>query len=319
MTKKLMRITNEIVIKTIMDNSEDTIYFKDIDSKVIVSSKAHALLWGETNNENVIGKSDFDYFPHEFAIMALKDEEHIMKTGNPMVGITEKLIKEDGSVMWLSASKYPLYDENSNIIGTWGTSRDITSLKLVEEGLMKVNKKLEQANAKLQILSSKDSLSGLFNQRHFFEELNKLFELNKRRKEQATIKGFSLIIVDIDDFKNVNDTYGHLMGDFTIRHVANILKDSVRMNDICFRYGGDEFAIILNDANLGDAKKVAEKLREKIEVSWVVFMEKEIKVTVSIGVSGFNEAKDINEIIKLADDRLYESKTKGKNRICWEC
>ncbi len=129
-----------------MDHSEDTIYFKDIDSKVIVSSKAHALLWGEEDNEKVIGKSDFDYFPYEFASRALSDEKQIMETGTPMIGMCEKLIRKDGSTMWLSASKYPLYDEENNIIGTWGTSRDITSLKLAEEELMKVNEKLEEAN-----------------------------------------------------------------------------------------------------------------------------------------------------------------------------
>lgn len=315
MTKKLLQITNKIIIKTIMDHSEDTIYFKDLDSKVIVSSKAHALLWGEKDNEKVIGKSDFDYFPYEFAIRALKDEKQIMKTGIPMFGICEKLIKEDGSVMWLSASKYPLYDEDNNIIGTWGTSRDITLLKKTEEELIKVNKKSEEVNEKLQIISSKDSLSGLFNQRYFFLKINKIFELNKRRKEKTDTKGFALILFDIDDFKSVNDTYGHLMGDFTIKHVANIISESVRVDDTCFRYGGDEFVVILQDASLEDGKKVAEKLRKKIELSSVEFMDKKIKTTVSIGVSSFNEAEDANEMIKLADERLYISKDKGKNRV----
>lgn len=316
MTKKLLEITNKIIIKTIMDHSEDTIYFKDIDSKVIVSSKAHALLWGEEDNEKVIGKSDFDYFPYEFASRALSDEKQIMETGTPMIGMCEKLIRKDGSTMWLSASKYPLYDEENNIIGTWGTSRDITSLKLAEEELMKVNEKLEEANAKLQILSCKDSLSGLFNQRYFYLELNKMFELNKRRKEKTDVKGFALILFDIDDFKYVNDTYGHLMGDFAIRHISNIIEESVRINDTCFRYGGDEFAIILQDISLRDAKKVAEKLRKKIEQTSVCFMDKEIKTTVSIGVSSFSEVSLANEMIKLADERLYISKDRGKNRVC---
>ena len=315
MEKASKNITNDIILQTIINHSEDTIYFKDRNSKIILSNRAHSLLWGETNPEDVLGKTDFDYFPNKFSFSALEDEKEIMESGIPKLGICERLVKADGSVMWLSASKYPLYDQDNNIIGTWGTSRDITSLKTAEEELIVLNEKLEEANRKLKVLSSKDSLSGLFNQRHFFEEINEKFELNKRRLEKSLVKGFSLILFDIDDFKQVNDIYGHLMGDFTIRHIASIIKGNVRVSDTCFRYGGDEFAIILHDTNLSDSRKVAEKLRQKIENTSVKFMEKEVKVTVSMGISTFNEVEDINEMIKKADERLYRSKDKGKNRV----
>lgn len=315
MGKDEKSITKEIILQTIINQSEDTIYFKDKDSKIILSSRAHSLLWGEMDPDAVIGKTDFDYFPDEFSLLALKDEREIMRTGIAKLGIYEKLIKPDGSIMWLSASKHPLYDENRNIIGTWGTSRDITPLKTAQEELMILNKQLEEANAKLKVLSSKDSLSGLFNQRHFFEMINKKFDLNKERLEDSSVKGFSLILFDIDDFKGVNDMYGHLMGDFTIRHISNIIKENLHINDMCFRYGGDEFAIILDDTNLIDSRKVAEKVRQKVNDSSIIFMNKELKITISIGTSTFNEVDDVNEMIKKADERLYNSKEKGKNRV----
>lgn len=308
-------ITDHIILQTLMNNSKDTIYFKDKDSKIIVSSRAHALLWGETNPENVVGKTDFDYFPHDFAMEALKDEREIMETGIASTGIIEKLVEADGNIRWLSASKYPLYDEDHNIIGTWGISKDVSSFKKAEKELIDLSEKLNDAYAELKLLSSKDSLSGLYNQGHFFEKINERFELNKKRKDKATIKGFSLILFDIDNFKRINDKYGHLMGDFTIRHIANLVKSHVRIDDLCFRYGGDEFAVILADTNLDEARKVAEILREKIEVSSITSLDQETMVTISVGTSTFNEVIDVNEMIKTADERLYISKNKGKNRV----
>nr|WP_300003605.1 GGDEF domain-containing protein [Tissierella sp.] len=315
MTKNTTEITNHIILKTLMDNSQDTIYFKDKDSKIIVSSRAHSLLWGETNPDDVIGKTDFDYFPYEFAMESLKDEREIMETGIPKTGIIERLVQDDGEVKWLSASKYPLFDEKKNIIGTWGTSRDVSSLKKAEKKLIALNEKLHDAYAELKLLSSKDSLSGLYNQGHFFEEINERFELNKRRKEKATVKGFSLILFDIDDFKSINDKHGHLMGDFAIRYIAELVRSYVRISDLCFRYGGDEFAVILTDTNLNEARRVAEGLREKIHLTSIISGHEELKVTISAGTSTFNEVDDVNEMIKLADERLYCSKNKGKNRV----
>lgn len=308
-------INEVVIIKTIMNNSQDTFYFKDKDSRIILSSKAHALLWGENDPNDVIGKTDFDYFPEEFAIQAYEIERKIMANGEPILGIVEKLVKPDGNIMWLSASKYPLYDNYGNIIGTWGTSRDITSLKNVEEELILVNKKLEEAYQKLKELSVKDSLSGLYNQGCFFEELDKTFELYKRRESKDQSNGFSLILFDIDDFKNINDNYGHLMGDYTIRHIGKTIIAKIRSSDRCFRYGGDEFAIILYDTELEEAKVVAEKIRYTIEKSKIKFMDNQIKVTVSMGVSSFNEAGKAENMIQRADEKLYKSKYEGKNKV----
>lgn len=310
-----MDINEFDIINTIMNNSQDTFYFKDKFSRILFSSKAHSLLWGVDDPETVIGKSDFDYFPRDFAQQAHDIEQEIMSTGIPILGTVEKLIRSDGSTMWLSASKYPLYDNEGNIIGTWGTSRDITSLKNVEEELKLVNKKLEEANQKLKELSVKDSLSGLYNQGYFFEELNKTFELYKRREGICHTDGFSLILFDIDDFKNINDKYGHLMGDYTISHIGKTVTKKIRSSDKCFRYGGDEFAIILHDTGLDYAKLVAEKLRTSIAKTPIRFMDNEIQVTVSIGVSSFNEVGQVENMFQRADEQLYKSKEIGKNKV----
>lgn len=308
-------IDENIIINTILNNSLDTFYFKNIKSEIILCSKSHAAIWGITNPLEAIGKTDFDYFSEEFARKALEHEQIVMATGVPTVGIVEKIIRQDGSVVWLSASKYPLYDSQGNIIGTWGTSRDITILKEAEEELKKVNAKLEEANKQLRILSSKDVLSGLYNQGHFFEITKNTFELYKRRNADNCTKGFSLILFDVDNFKTVNDSYGHLMGDYLIRHIASVLLKNIRFSDKCFRYGGDEFAILLFDSDLEEARKVAEKIRKAIEISNVNHMDNDIKVTVSVGVSSSNESSNMEAMICNADERLYESKNSGKNKV----
>ncbi len=305
---------NKIILYTIMNNSQDTFYFKDKYSRIIIGSKAHSALWGEDNPEDVIGKTDFDYFPKEFARISFEAEQEIMKTQIPKLGMIEKLIRPDGSVLWLSASKYPLYDSENNIIGTWGTSRDITSLKENELELARLNESLEEANRKLKILSSRDSLTGLYNQGHFIEETKKVFELFKRREEKVPLTEFSIIIFDVDNLKGINDTYGHLMGDYVLRYISDIILEKIRSSDKFFRIGGDEFGLLLFDTNLEDAKITAEKVRETIAETNIKYMDNKISITVSLGVSTFKEADSIEDMIHTADERLYQSKREGKNK-----
>lgn len=309
-------INESIIINTIMNISFDTLYFKDIDSKVVLSNKSHSALWGLENPIEAIGKTDFDFFPEEFAQKSYRMEQEIMATGCPVTGIIEKLTNEDGSTIWLSASKYPLFDTDGSIIGTWGTSKNITSLKETEEELKRVNEKLEEANRKLTILSSKDSLSDLYNKGYYFDVMKESYELYNKRNSNDKSKGFSLILFDLDNFKLINDAYGHLMGDFMIKHVSNVIEKSVRLSDLCFRYGGDEFAVLVYETNIDDAIAIAEKVRKCIEDSKAHFMGNEVQVTCSVGVASFDEACDYLSMIQIADERLYLSKRMGKNRVC---
>ncbi|ABR48331.1 diguanylate cyclase with PAS/PAC sensor [Alkaliphilus metalliredigens QYMF] len=312
---KESELNKSLIINTIMTNSHDTIYFKDRNSTFLLSSKAHASLFGIDNPMEVIGKNDYDYFPEYFANNAYHDEEQIMRTGEPIISRIEKLIKADGEIMWLSASKYPLYDGQGKIIGTWGTSRDITPLKKAEEELTSLNEKLEEANRQLRILSAIDSLSGLYNHRHFFEELNKAFELYTRQKEEGSSHGFSVILFDVDNFKVINDKHGHLMGDVVIRQIGEIMKRNTRSTDSCFRYGGDEFAILLPNTSIEDARRIAEKMRVAIKNTAIASEHSELKITVSLGVASCCEAKSVKDLFRKSDEKLYCSKNTGKNMV----
>ncbi len=151
---------------------------------------------------------------------------------------------------------------------------------------------------------------------------DKLTELKNRfafhsdwQTRYQNVQTLSLIICDIDFFKRVNDTYGHNAGDAVLIHVAQILKSSIRETDIAYRWGGEEFIIVLKGAGIENAAAVAERIRQAVMNSVCRFEDKEIRVTMSFGCNEFNPALTVEENIKVADERLYRAKKTGRNRV----
>ena len=137
-------------------------------------------------------------------------------------------------------------------------------------------------------------------------------ELAKRNEQKL-----SIIAIDIDHFKKINDTYGHSVGDEVLITIANILKQNIRKSDIVSRFGGEEFVILLNNASLDDATSIAEKIRVTIENSSIDIEGTVIKVTSSFGVASYNKDREnsIETVIKRADDLLYIAKKHGRNQV----
>ena len=157
-----------------------------------------------------------------------------------------------------------------------------------------------------------DAVTGVFNKRYFLERLNEEFS-HARRKEVP----LSLLMIDVDHFKIVNDTHGHLAGDFALAHLSQIIKKMVRTEDILARYGGEEFSIILRGTDSKGAFLLAERIRKMIEKNPLEFEKKAIPMTISIGVASCLEEKNIKsaeEFITTADQYLYQSKTAGRNQ-----
>ena len=167
---------------------------------------------------------------------------------------------------------------------------------------------------KLKFLATTDSLSGLYNRAEFMELAQREFALAKINNEEL-----SILMLDLDKFKNINDNYGHATGDEVIRVFGHMIKTSFRKTDIAGRIGGEEFAVILKNASLEEAKKVAEIFRESVARRKVIYGEQEISFTVSIGVASFSEnsdkIKNIEDILKMADNALYRAKAEGRNRV----
>ena len=161
-------------------------------------------------------------------------------------------------------------------------------------------------------LAIKDGLTGLAVHRYFRERLS-----HETKRSARTNAPFSLLIADIDHFKEYNDTYGHISGDVVLKHLAESLKSMVTEGDMVARYGGEEFAIILLDKDKQSAVKEAESIRKRIEQESVVLRRQKIHLTISIGVSSYPADSLLDEeLIQKADTRLYKAKREGRNKVC---
>ena len=160
-----------------------------------------------------------------------------------------------------------------------------------------------------------DKLTGLF-RKEIFEELLKK-EISLINREDTC---FSVVYIDIDDFKFINDNYGHYSGDKVIEEIGNIIKKNIRLSDFGFRIGGDEFALILKKATEKEAKIICEKIKSSTSNKRFSFNEKvDFHVTLSIGIAEYNKSKKLNliELLNIVDKNLYLSKKKGKNTISY--
>ena len=176
----------------------------------------------------------------------------------------------------------------------------------------------EIGNLRLQIselaeLVSTDALTGLYNFRHFKKVLQAEMDRSKRSGIPTT-----LVMVDLDHFKNINDTYGHEVGNLALKRVAEIIRNEVRTTDCVCRYGGEEFAMIFPETHLNLAVKVADRIRETIASSPIVHDKGEFKVTASMGASVYMKTSviDIDSFVDSVDKFLYEAKHSGRNCIC---
>ncbi|MFZ3105805.1 MAG: GGDEF domain-containing protein, partial [Candidatus Hydromicrobium sp.] len=267
----------------LMNNITDSIFFKDPSSRFVRINRACAIKHGIENPEEVIGKTDFDFFSEEHAKQAFEDEQKVIKTGKPIIDFEEKETYEDREDRWASTSKLPWYDENNNMIGIFGITRDITDKRKAEE--------------KVKYLSFHDGLTGLYNRAYFDEELNRL---DTERQLPVTI-----VMGDLNGLKVINDAYGHSRGDMLLRNIADILKESFRKEDIISRWGGDEFISILPKTSVKDAESIIKRIKELCEEKSTT----EIPLSISLGTSTKkSSSENIDDILKEAEDKMYKSK-----------
>ena len=187
----------------------------------------------------------------------------------------------------------------------------IENFDVPEDNKLDVIRKINFMYTKTKELSITDALTGLHNRRHFEQTADREFLRAARYKSNLTFA-----VIDIDFFKHINDTYGHLCGDKILKEVAFLINDSFRKTDMVFRYGGEEFVIILTETNETGAQIPLERLREKIENNAFKFKTETLKVTVSIGFSSAVEAsEDATELFSFADKALYKAKESGRNQI----
>jgi diguanylate cyclase (GGDEF)-like protein len=168
-----------------------------------------------------------------------------------------------------------------------------------------------QSESVLKRLATTDPLTGTLNRRHYME----LMAREQRRAERYSAV-YSVLMVDIDHFKRVNDTYGHQVGDQAIQAMSEACQKTLRPTDLMARYGGEEFIITLTHTDQVGAARVAERLRESVSHIELTTEQGVLKFTISVGVSTYFKRSLLNEIIGRADQALYQAKTSGRNRVC---
>lgn len=190
--------------------------------------------------------------------------------------------------------------------------RSMLRIKRLQDELDEKNRELELANKRLRKLSITDGLTELFNHRHIHQLLREEFERSRRTGEPMAVA-----MLDLDRFKQVNDTYGHPTGDVILYETAQILKETAREIDMVGRYGGEEFIVILPDTDEDAAAKFAERVRGQVAEHVYRDETTEVRMTVSSGVASFPEAavEEEETLLKRADEALYRAKESGRNRV----
>jgi two-component system cell cycle response regulator len=168
---------------------------------------------------------------------------------------------------------------------------------------------VKKAQAKMAEMSTEDELTKLHNRRYFIEALEGEFERASRYETEI-----ALVIMDLDHFKGINDTYGHPAGDMVLSEIGRILKEHVRRNDLACRYGGEEFAVILSNVSRDNIYAAYERFREMVSKQPFEYETKKFHITVSIGIAFSNNAESANDLLAHADQALYQAKETGRNK-----
>jgi diguanylate cyclase (GGDEF)-like protein/PAS domain S-box-containing protein len=215
-------------------------------------------------------------------------------------------VKKDGSEIWLGQNTQ-LIIEDGNVTGFQAVSRDITERRRLE-------KELKESEERYRELSIIDDLTQLYNSRYFYTQLRMEIDRIERHEYPLT-----LLLLDIDDFKQFNDTYGHIEGDQVLVRLGQVIKRCLRKEDSAYRYGGEEFTIILPMTTKEEGAVSAERVREELKTeNFSPEPDKQINLTVSIGLAQYKKNEDIKAFVNRVDHLMYQGKRRGKDIICSE-
>jgi diguanylate cyclase (GGDEF)-like protein/PAS domain S-box-containing protein len=301
MCRKSIQACEKEYLEKLVALCPDGIIAIDRSGTITVFNQAAEVLTGRRARD-IVGRMNItELYGSPEAAREIKKNIYAETFGDP-----GRLENYEVTVNRINGSKVPirlsatLIHKNEEEIGSVGFFHDLTARKGIEE--------------KLRQLSITDSLTGLYNQRYFHVCMAKELERAKRYE-----RSLSLICCDIDHFKQCNDILGHLEGDNVLRLIGKLLAQNLRQTDMAFRYGGDEFFILLPETALDSATQIAEKIRQLFNSQWPYDVEydgtKVEKATLSIGTTLANPSDNTEQVIKRADVAMYSAKRQGGDRV----
>lgn len=279
-------------------------WYLDFSSSLVVFNTQKVLALGYSLEE-IPYPTPYTFFtnlvhPDDY-INTMKSMRDNMNNITPVYEVEYRIKAKDGSWKWFyDRGLVTQRDENNKATFAAGIVFDITNKKEEELNLLKESQEFKHS-------SLTDTLTGIMNRRAILDELSK-----RMNRHIYNFKHLSIIMIDIDDFKLINDKFGHLKGDKALVEIAQKISEAIRGFDTVGRYGGEEFLVILPNTDLDNAHKASERIRLNIEKA---LFENVGKITISAGYVEYkNESMD--ELIDLADQNLYKAKNAGKNRVC---
>jgi len=281
--------------ESILQDSTDIILSIDTDGYILKFNRGAQIHFGYTQEE-IVGKA--------FKFLFVNDSDELKVINSVLLSgksVNEEipLRTNDGTIILVNMSVSEMKSDNNQIIGMVVTAKDITEKKKLEMELVKKNGLLSK-------LAITDSLTGLYNSRHFHDQIKR--ELSRLKRN--TDRKLSLILLDIDHFKELNDTEGHQMGDHVLKSLGQVIKVCIRSDiDSGYRYGGDEFVVILPDTDKNQAYVAADRIQKQFQAF------KFGNTSLSMGISEATSGEEEQPFIKRTDEAMYKSKHEGRARI----
>jgi len=308
-TEEALRKSEE-KYRFIVEHMADTVWVANMDLRPAYVSSNSLKVLGFTPEERLNQHLSEMVTPETYSrlIDVLAQEMGKDKCNNVdpdrVVTLEMEYYHKNGHTTWLENRIHAIRDKDGKIIGIHGVSRDITERKRMEDALKKSEKRYRE-------LSTVDNLTQLYNLRQFYAQLKVETDRSNRYGHPLT-----LLFLDLDDFKAFNDTYGHIEGDKVLQRIGRIIKDCLRETDFAYRYGGEEFTIILPMTTEAEGSITAERINAKIRTTpFSPPPDRDVYVTVSTGVAQYRPKECIRSFVNRADQLMYEGKKRGKNRV----
>jgi len=310
---------SEARLQAFMNHSPSLMFIKDLQGRYVHVNDRFAQAFG-LERKDIISRTDWQLFPLELAAQFRANDAKALTAG---AGIEVEEVALYGDRLWHTSivHKFPLLDSNGQITGLGAVATDITERKRLEEALTQKNIELNAAikteialredQQRLTLIATHDALTGVANRRLLHQRAEHAVAVARRSNRL-----FALLFIDLDQFKEVNDSLGHAAGDRVLGEVANRLSGCLREVDTIARQGGDEFVALLEDVETPDeVGQIADRMQEALTEPFAIAGQ-EIRVTCSIGVALYpRDGEAVSELIGRADLAMYRAKELGRNTV----